>query len=61
MRIGQQIESTRQKHNIPVCQMYNILAIGTESEYRKIASGQVQLTVYQKIMFVSATGIALDI
>lgn len=61
MRTGQQIEDARQKYNIPVCQMCNILAIGTESEYRKIVSGQAQLTNYQKIMFVAATGIALDI
>ncbi|MBQ8368026.1 MAG: hypothetical protein IJX43_03145 [Alphaproteobacteria bacterium] len=61
MRTGRQIEIARQKHSIPIFQMCNILAIGTELEYHKIISGRVQLTTYQKIMFVCATGIALDI
>ncbi len=61
MRTGQQIENARRQLGIPRFQMCNILAIDTESEYRKIVSGQVQLTNYQKIIFITATGGALDL
>lgn len=61
MRIGHQIEATRQKLGIPVSQMCDILAIETELEYHKITTGWVLLTTYQKIMFVAMTEYPLEI
>ena len=55
MRIGHQIEATRQKLGIPVFKMCDILAIETELEYHKITTGWVSLTTYQKIMFIAMT------
>ena len=55
MRIGHQIETTRQKLGIPVFKMCDILAIETELEYHKITTGWVSLTTYQKIMFIAMT------
>ena len=56
MRIGHQIEATRQKYKIPIWLMCNIFAVETELEYHKIITGRVQLTTYQKIMFIAITG-----
>ena len=61
MRIGHQIETTRQKLGIPVFKMCDILAIETELEYHKITTGWVSLTTYQKIMFVAMTECPLEL
>ena len=55
MHIGQRIESTRQELGIPVWQMCNILALSNDITYSMIRTGQIELDLYQKIMFVIIT------
>ncbi len=55
MNIGQRIESTRQELGIPVWQMCNILALSNDITYSMIRTGQIELDLYQKIMFVIIT------
>lgn len=55
MHIGQSIESTRQELGIPVWQMCNILALSNDITYSMIRTGQIELDLYQKIMFVIIT------
>lgn len=55
MHIGQRIENIRQELGIPVWQMCDILAIGTDMAYFMIKTGQVEPDLYQKLMFVITT------
>lgn len=61
MRIGQYIEYIRQKQNIPVFQMCDILMLVSELEYDDIKKGRIKPTVVQMIMFVAATHCPLDV
>lgn len=50
MKAYQQVEYLRQKYNVPIWQMCNILCIASEAEYNKIITGKHPLTVLQKIL-----------
>ena len=59
MDIGLRIEQIRQERGIPVHQMCTNLAIGSDIEYHKIISGQVNPTVFQQILVIISTKMAL--
>lgn len=61
MQVGQYIEYIREKQNIPVFQMCNILMLVSELEYDDIKKGRIKPTVLQSIMFVAATRCPIDL
>ncbi len=57
MRVGYQIEKTRQELGLPLWYMCNILDITSEQEYHDIITGRTKLTAYQQIMFIAMIGV----
>lgn len=54
-KLGAEIEYVRKLKKFSVIYMCNALALSTEQEYRDVIAGRVTLSVFQKIMLITAT------
>lgn len=54
-KLGAEIEYVRKLKKFSIVYMCDALALSSEQEYKDVINGHVKLTVFQKIMLITAT------